>query len=288
MQIKSVLKSLLISVALFLCASVAHSQTITAVSGTVVDPAGIPYAGATISAKVIPPSGGASPYVTATKGPLIAPITATLNSAGTFLLRLPANASITPASTHWQFTVSITPGVAVPWGTGSQAFRTGLITVSGSTQSLTATLAPLAKSLTVASATGRVYSTLPTAGHGNISGTTMATAPATPLTGTAYTFTGYVSQTIVGQSCGANSTVVLNAIFQDPNAASAQTQAIGTFTVTTNGTIGIVPLTANIYSGKITFVAKPGTAVQFSTTYSAGTSCSPAPTVQVFPILSLD
>jgi hypothetical protein len=115
----------------------------------------------------------------------------------------------------------------------------------------------------------------------------MGAAPAT-IGGTTYTFSGYVTETIVGTSCANTSTVVLNAIFQDPNAAGAQTTPIGTFTITTNGTLGIVPLTANAYAGKITFVAKPSTNVQYSTTKTDDGACSPAATVQVFPILELN
>lgn len=137
---------------------------------------------------------------------------------------------------------------------------------------------------TITAVTGTILdpSGIPYAG-----GSVLATLVAIPAAGTHYLFTGYVTQTVLGASCAGNTTVVLNAIFQDPNAASAQTQAIATFTVTTNGTLGIVPITANTYAGQFSFVAKAGTVVQCSTTLTAGGSCSPTPTVQVFPILEI-
>jgi len=112
----------------------------------------------------------------------------------------------------------------------------------------------------------------------------MATAPTIPTVGTTYRFAAYVSQTVLGSGCAGNSTIAVNVITQDPNAASAQTTAAATFTVTTNGTLGVVPITTELQN-PFTFRAKAGTVVQFSTTYTPGGSCSPAPTVQIYPVL---
>jgi hypothetical protein len=118
----------------------------------------------------------------------------------------------------------------------------------------------------------------------SIGATTMVTVDAGgSSSANTYQFSAYVDQTVLGASCSGNSTVVVNVIFQDPNAASAQTQAIGTFTITTNGTLGIVPLTTP--PGVLLIRAKTATNVQYSTTYTPGGSCSPAPTYQVYPIL---
>jgi hypothetical protein len=95
-----------------------------------------------------------------------------------------------------------------------------------------------------------------------------------------------VDQTVVGSSCAANSTIQFNYIWQDPNAASAQTVSSGfvpLFTVTTNGTVGQVPMTSGPACFQIR--AKAGTAIQYSTTMTLGGSCSPGPTIQVFPTL---
>lgn len=263
----------------------AHAQTITAVSGTVLDPQGLAYAGAQLTATVVAPNGGASPTVTATGAPLNAPQLANLDPTGSFTMGLVANSSVTPGSTTYSFRVCGIPLQPPLASTQQSCFTVTGVTISGATQNISATLNSAAVRLVKIWAPSRVFNTLPAASAASISATTMDTTPAIPATGSEYTFTAYLSQTVLGASCAGNSTVTLNLIYQDPNAAAPQTQAIGTFTVTTNGTLGIVPLTSNIYAGKITFTAAPSSVIQYSTTYSAGGSCSPAPTVQVFPVL---
>jgi hypothetical protein len=265
----------------------AHSQTITAVTGTIMDPQGLPYGDGTVTATLVGTSGGASPTVTATGAPILAPSTAATDRTGLFNMGLIANASITPASTTYTFRFCARPTPAPFASTTQSCFTITGVTITGSSQDLSATANASAVSLAQTWNPSRIFATLPAAGVASLSATTMTTAPAIPASGTSYTFTGYVTQTVLGMSCAGNTTIVLNVIYQDPNAASPQTQAIATFTVTTNGTLGIVPLTANVYAGDFSFIAKAGTAVQYSTTYTAGGSCSPAPAVQVFPKLEL-
>jgi hypothetical protein len=96
------------------------------VSGTVLDPDGVPYAGATVQSTLISP-GGPSPSLTPCNNPqvgcpLAAPWPATTTGPdGSFHFTLYANSSILPASTQWQFTVA-QPGINSPWGTGGQTF----------------------------------------------------------------------------------------------------------------------------------------------------------------------
>lgn len=271
--------------ALCLCGSVAHSQTITAVTGTILDPQGIPYAGGTVTATLIGTSGGATPTVTATGAPVVGTPVASMNGSGVFNMGLIANGSITPASTTYTFRFCA-PAIQGPLaGITQSCFTITGVTIAGASQDLSATANASSVSLAQTWNPSRIFNTLPAAGTASLSATTMTTAPAIPATGTRYVLGGYISQTVLGTSCAGNTTIVLNAIFQDPNAAAPQTTAIATFTVTTNGTLGIVPITANAYGGAIAFVAKPSTVVQYSTTYSLGGSCSPGPTVQVFPVL---
>jgi hypothetical protein len=279
----------LLGVLFTLCAAAPlRAQTLTTVSGQVLDPKGLRFAYGTLTATVVPPSGGATPYVTATGATLIAPTVVTLDNTGSFSFSLVANGSITPASTTYTFTVCpYSPEPAIKGFLSGCGTVTG-VTISGSTQNLSTTLAGGMTSQVQVWNSAREYNTAAGAGTSSISATTMVTAPAVPLTGKTYTFQAYVTQTVVGSSCAGNTTVVVNLIYQDPNAAAPQTQAIGTYTVTTNGTLGIVPLTSNAYAGRITFVAAPSTAVQYSATYTAGGSCSPAPTVQVFPVLQMN
>ena len=119
----------------------------TTVTGTVTDANGVPYAFAQVSADLVPappgqPICGGQPF-----SGHIGPVTS--NSSGAFQILVPPSASITPATTHWQFTVGISPGVAPPFGTGPQSFSVSGITISGSTQSLTSTLSTAAPALTV-------------------------------------------------------------------------------------------------------------------------------------------
>lgn len=127
---------------------VSHAQTITTVSGTIVDPSGLPYAGGQLTATVVPPNGGVSPFVTATGAPLIAPTVTNLNLNGSFSVGLVANASITPASTHYTFRLCA-PFVQPPLGSGTQScFTITGVTIAGATQDLTTTLKAAAPALT--------------------------------------------------------------------------------------------------------------------------------------------
>jgi hypothetical protein len=81
--------------------------------------------------------------------------------------------------------------------------------------------------------------------------------------------------------------VLAGMLFFAPPSWAQFTSVSATYTVSTNGTLGIVPMTANVYAGQFSLQAKAGTVMQYSTTYSPGGSCFPVPTVQVFPILEL-
>lgn len=144
--------------ALLLLAASAAGQTV--VSGTVVDPNGVPYANGTIMPTLVTP-GGPSPYFTATGAPYITPSTPTkLDSTGTFAVALADNTTLSPASTTWNFTVCSGPGSIMPAaGTGSQCFSLASpITISGSTQNISTNLNAVAPYL------GRA----PSAGGANI------------------------------------------------------------------------------------------------------------------------
>lgn len=121
---------------------------------------------------------------------------------------------------------------------------------------------------------------VPAAGHASISATTMVT----PTVQTTYHFHPYLTQTVVGSggTCASNTTVQVSVIFQDPNAASAQTVNLGLYTIAGAGTIGAAPYTSG--PGGLTFVSAASQPVQFSTTFSGG-NCTTQPTVQLYPVL---
>jgi hypothetical protein len=119
----------------------AAAQTQTTVSGTVTDPNGIPYAGARLAITLVSP-GGPSPSLTPCNNPqsgcqIQNPSPVTLDATGSFVTPLWANGSILPASTTYNFCVTISPGVAPPFGTGPQSYCVNSITVSGATQTIT-------------------------------------------------------------------------------------------------------------------------------------------------------
>lgn len=126
--------------AILLLAGLAEAQTITSVTGTVLDKNGVPYSGGTVLAQFVNVSGGATPTITATGAPLI-PSTSPvqLTTAGTFALAVMANGSITPAATHWQFLICSAPGTVYPdpGSGGPSCFTTGQITITGANQDIT-------------------------------------------------------------------------------------------------------------------------------------------------------
>lgn len=152
------LKCFLIFAACLMFPAAAFSQT-TLVTGTVTDPNGIPYAGGTVKAQLTSPGAtvtnssqaqctsagaGAAPCqlpIQGTVGPAL------LDPTGSFSVTLYSNTSISPGGTQWIFTVSISPGVLLPLGTGQQSFQVP-ITITGATQSVSATLSAAAPKLT--------------------------------------------------------------------------------------------------------------------------------------------
>lgn len=136
-----------------LAAPRAGAQSTTVVSATVTDPNSIPYALGTVKAQLTPSVG--SPCVM--KGGNCVPIQGTIgpspmSPAGSFVMNLYPNASITPSGTQWLFTVCISPGGALPLGTGPQCFSSAQ-TISGSSQSLSTALSAIAPSLSNISVT---------------------------------------------------------------------------------------------------------------------------------------
>lgn len=130
---------------LFLCvlccmSGASFGQTITAVSGQVLDRNGVPYVNCTVLPQFVNVSGGATPTVTANGGPVIPPTQpVNCDSTGNFNVSVIANGSVTPGSTTWKFLICSAPGTAYPdpGSSGGQCFTTAGITITGSTQNIT-------------------------------------------------------------------------------------------------------------------------------------------------------
>jgi hypothetical protein len=112
-----------------------------------------------------------------------------------------------------------------------------------------------------------------------------STGLVTPVITSVYRFSAYVTQSVLGTSCSSNPTVTLSITWQDQNAAAPQSEVVGVYTISGNGTLGVVPLTTASSPGTLTFRAKAAVTINYSTTYTGLTGCSPNPTYQVFPIL---
>lgn len=118
----------------------------TTVTGTVIDPNSLPYAGGTISATLVT---SASPTL---NGLAYTPPTQPtgLNQAGFFTIRLADNTVLLPAATQWKFIVCSAIGTVNPAiGKGSVCFSAGPITISGASQDISATLNAAALALTL-------------------------------------------------------------------------------------------------------------------------------------------
>lgn len=144
--------------------SAARAQTITNVTGTVTDPNGIPYANARMTVTLSIPGAtvqvtnqqtcqsggfGSQPCyipISTTIGPL------TLDATGSFALAIYSNSGIYTlqqgaVTTQWNFNITLSPGIPLPFGTGPQQFSVP-ITISGASQSISATLSAAAPNLT--------------------------------------------------------------------------------------------------------------------------------------------
>lgn len=122
-------------VCVLLGASSSFAQNFTSVSGTIVDPNGLPYSNCNITAELVP--AGTNPTI---GGAAIGGLNrANCDVNGTFSMTLGSNAVIVPGATQWKFTVNEQPGISPPEGFGPQSFVVTL-TISGASQSISTQL----------------------------------------------------------------------------------------------------------------------------------------------------
>jgi fibronectin-binding autotransporter adhesin len=122
-------KILLLLGIFFMCALTARGQGgFTTVTGTITGPIdGIVWSCATISAQLIT-AGGVAPtlngggFTTSTSPVSLGCPGSNGLAPGSFSIRLADSGVISPATTTWQFTVNMAPGIAPPAGTGPQSF----------------------------------------------------------------------------------------------------------------------------------------------------------------------
>jgi hypothetical protein len=147
MLVVSVLCDLLIGYAGFIPLSNLAAAQFTTVTGTVVDPGGLPYALGTISATLVVP-GNISPTLNGSQ--YIAPTQARgLDRNGHFIVQLADNTVLLPAATKWNFLVCSAGGTIQPTdGKGPVCFSLASpIAVSGASQDISANLNIVAREL---------------------------------------------------------------------------------------------------------------------------------------------
>lgn len=130
-----------------LLGSLPAAAQFTQVSGTVIDPNGIPYANGTIAPILVNTSGQSVTLNGAPYSPPIQP--AGLDKNGNFSLNLADNTVLSPAGTKWNFWVCSAIGTIPPsGGTGSQCFTlSSPLTISGSSQNISTQLQAAALAL---------------------------------------------------------------------------------------------------------------------------------------------
>jgi hypothetical protein len=140
------------ALALQLCAFLFSSglawAQFTQVTGTVVDPNGLPYANGTITPVLVTTG---SPKFTATNAAYTPPTQPTgLNASGAFILQLADNTQLTPGGTTWTFIVNCGQGCVPPAaGKGSVSFTVAGLTISGSSQNISAQLQAAAIAISI-------------------------------------------------------------------------------------------------------------------------------------------
>jgi len=120
-----------------------QAQNPTAVTGTLVDPNGVPFYPATVTACLSPftrdpVANGQHINSQAGSGGNYCPGNVSTSPNGAFSMNIYPNAAITPGATQYQFTVS-TSGAAPPAGKGAQTYNV-TVTISGSSQDVSASL----------------------------------------------------------------------------------------------------------------------------------------------------
>jgi hypothetical protein len=150
------MKARLLTALLLMLLGGSAAAQFTNVTGTVIDPNGVPYANGTISPVLVLP-GGTSPTLNGLSySPPTQPIG--LDAAGSFSFNIADNNLLQPAATKWNFTVCSAKGTVNPAvGTGSQCFSLAApITITGASQDISANLNAVALALTVPLGSGTV------------------------------------------------------------------------------------------------------------------------------------
>jgi hypothetical protein len=224
-------KRLLLAATLFLAVPfLAFAQSVV-VTGTIVDPNGLPYSNASVNISLTPAAPGGA--ICTGIGRINPNGSFLTNGNGFFTINLCPNASITPVGSQWQFNVSISPGALPPIGTGPQSFSSNITIVGPGPQDISTTLNALAPALSHIT------------GGGGGTGNCTAPSPAGSLVKTNVPITGCVASNVteVGSVLSVGDTTDIFGDFHTagPNPYFDITLYggyVGTNTVGTTGTMG--------------------------------------------------
>jgi hypothetical protein len=231
------------------------------VSGTVVDPMGIPYAGGTVvpiltvSATPLLPDG--SSYV-----PPIGPFG--LDKAGKFSFQLAANNQITPSGSTWSFIIASAIGtVPIAFGKQSVSFQVKNLTLNSS-QDITTQINGVVQPLTFAASGGG-------GGGGTVTSVSAIAAPSTVITATVNNPTTTPSVNIELEDAPPNTVLGNNSA--SPAAPSYIPFPSGTIaTVISKGSIGIGTAVIPANGNRVVSVTVPGKLVDDGVMWALGGS----------------
>jgi len=262
------------SLLLCLFASPLLAQNVTAVSGTVRDLNGIPYANATVQAQLVP--SGITPTIpppcngqSSTPCAVSAFSRASTDSGGNFSMALASNAVLSPGGTQWQFTVNET-GVAPPLGTGSQTCS-ATFSISGASQSVSSSL-----------------STCPALGSSPSVVTTFDAAAQNASIGSTALFTSISAKALyrislharVTTAAGVSSTLGPVTVSWTDAQLGAQSSIIGTFNSADGSTIAGGAASGNLTTSKLSGVLNVDPAPSTPVTFTVGYASNPANAMQ--------
>jgi len=202
-----------------------RAQTIATMTGTIVDPVGIPYANGQVTINIAPP-GVTSPFITATNAVILFPILTSTNAAGSFSVQLLTNASISPGGTQYTFRICAAAPIPPPLGTGNSCFTPAPVTITASGD-LSATFNPSAPALANSFFT-------PGSSFLNFQG------PAAAITGTGAAATFYTF-TLAANALPINRCLRITSVTQHPTGTTSALLSIS-FGGTSNTSLGDDPI----------------------------------------------
>lgn len=288
------LRKLRLWLLLFTLTPLAAAQ-FTLVSGTVTDPSGLPYANGTITPTLISSDSPTLSGIAYT--PPTQPVG--LSQVGGFAMQLADNTQLSPGGSQWRFLVCSAAGTVQPSGGKGPVCFAATLTISGTSQDISASLHTAAPSLTAGA--GLIFSSAVTGVSMVTSGSnTILVGPVTmtmPSTSGTYRFVVQLIDTAAGSGGTCNSgTVNFNLSYKEADTGNiyspTTTPNVWSLTHNTNAAANSqtfssgAPSSANsFYSIPIELRAAGGTPIIYQVIQQANSNCTTPPVFTVRPSL---